>query len=114
METQNLEAASNYINNLLLARGLLKNGKPIDFAQPDNGDGGSDATMAQIINLVNDLVVRRDVSLTTNRYEIMLTEYSARPNIAKTWPAPYAICELQNRNKWTILYEPYDYLLLLC
>lgn len=63
METQNLETASNYINNLLLARGLLKNGKPINFAQPDNGDEGSDATMAQIINLVNDLVLRRDVSL---------------------------------------------------
>lgn len=62
METQNLEAASNYINNLLLARGLLKNGKPINFAQPDNADEGSDATMAQIINLVNDLVVRREVS----------------------------------------------------
>ncbi|KAE8548486.1 hypothetical protein EYB25_008864 [Talaromyces marneffei] len=60
METQNLEAASNYINNLLLARGLLKNGKPINFAQPDNADEGSDATMAQIINLVNDLVVRRE------------------------------------------------------
>lgn len=66
METQNLEAASNYINNLLLARGLLKNGKPINFAQSDNGDEGSNATMAQIINLVNDLVVRRDVSLTEN------------------------------------------------
>jgi hypothetical protein len=105
METQNLETASNYINNLLLARGLLKNGKPIDFAQPDN-DGGSDATMAQIINLVNDLVVRRDVSLMANQYENMLTKKnSARPNIAKTWPAPYAICGLRNRNKWTISYE---------
>lgn len=104
METQNLEAASTYINNLLLARGLLKNGKPIDFAQPDNSDEGSDATMARIINLVNDLVVRRDVSLAANRCESMLTKDSARPNIAKTWLARYGICELQNRSKWMILY----------
>ncbi|OKL58635.1 hypothetical protein UA08_06189 [Talaromyces atroroseus] len=60
MESQNLQAASNYINNLLLARGLLKNGKPINFAQPDDGEQGADATMAKIINLVNDLVLRRD------------------------------------------------------
>ncbi|EED12655.1 conserved hypothetical protein [Talaromyces stipitatus ATCC 10500] len=60
MEAHNLDAASNYINNLLLARGLLRNGKPINFAHPDNGEEGSDATMAQIINLINDLVVRRD------------------------------------------------------
>ncbi|KAJ9237132.1 Afadin and alpha-actinin-binding-domain-containing protein [Paecilomyces variotii] len=60
MEPQSLEAASTYINNLLLARGLLKNGKPIDFARPEEGPGGTDGTMARIINLVNDLVVRRD------------------------------------------------------
>ncbi|KAL2010938.1 hypothetical protein VTN00DRAFT_3656 [Thermoascus crustaceus] len=60
MEQHNLQAASTYINNLLLARGLLKNGKPIDFAAPENGSGGTDETMARIINLVNDLVVRRD------------------------------------------------------
>lgn len=62
MEAHSLQAASTYVNNILLARGLLKSGHPIDFAQPDNGDGGSEATMTRIINLVNDLVVRRDVS----------------------------------------------------
>lgn len=62
MEAHNLQAASTYVNNILLARGLLKSGHPIDFAQPDNEDGGSEATMARIINLVNDLVLRRDVS----------------------------------------------------
>lgn len=62
METQNLQAASTYVNNLLLARGLLKSGQAIDFANPDNHEGGTDATMARIINLVNDLVLRRDVS----------------------------------------------------
>lgn len=62
METQNLQAASTYVNNILLARGLLKSGQPIDFARPDSDEGGTEATMAKIINLVNDLVLRRDVS----------------------------------------------------
>lgn len=62
MEAQNLQAASTYVNNLLLARGLLKNGQAIEFASPDKHEGGTEATMAQIINLVNDLVLRRDVS----------------------------------------------------
>jgi hypothetical protein len=62
MEAQNLEAASTYVNNILLARGLLKTGHPIDFAKPENEDGGTEATMARVINLVNDLVLRRDVS----------------------------------------------------
>lgn len=62
MEGHNLQAASTYVNNILLARGLLKSGHPIDFADPDNEEGGTEATMARIINLVNDLVLRRDVS----------------------------------------------------
>jgi hypothetical protein len=61
MEPHNLQAASTYINNVLLARGLLKSGRAIDFAQPENDEGGIDGTMARIINLVNDLVLRRDV-----------------------------------------------------
>ncbi|XHG09097.1 hypothetical protein AWENTII_012178 [Aspergillus wentii] len=60
MEPHNLEAASTYINNVLLARGLLKGGTPIDFAHPECDEGGADATMARIINLMNDLVLRRD------------------------------------------------------
>ncbi|KAI2792024.1 hypothetical protein POX_b02056 [Penicillium oxalicum] len=60
METQNLQAASTYVNNLLLARGLVKSGQAIDFADPENNEGGIDATMARVINLVNDLVLRRD------------------------------------------------------
>ncbi|PYI15043.1 NIMA interactive protein [Aspergillus violaceofuscus CBS 115571] len=60
MEPQNLQAASTYINNVLLARGLLKSGRPIEFANPEDEDGGSAATMGRIINLVNDLVLRRD------------------------------------------------------
>ncbi|KAG9188330.1 hypothetical protein G6011_02253 [Alternaria panax] len=60
MDSYNLKTASAYINNLLLARGLLRNGKPIEFAHPSRGEGGKEATMAQIINLVHDLILKRD------------------------------------------------------
>lgn len=62
MDFQNLETAAAYINNLLLARGLLRNGKSIEFAHPASASGGSEATMARVINLVHDLILRRDVS----------------------------------------------------
>ncbi|EUC47808.1 hypothetical protein COCMIDRAFT_89253 [Bipolaris oryzae ATCC 44560] len=60
MESYNLKTASTYINNLLLSRGLLRNGKPIEFAHPSRGEGGKEATMAQIINLIHDLILKRD------------------------------------------------------
>ena len=60
MESHSLERASQYLNNLLLTRGLLSNGKPIDFAHPDRHGHGTDATMSRVINLVHDLVLRRD------------------------------------------------------
>jgi hypothetical protein len=62
MESQSIRTASSYINNLLLSRGLLRNGAPIEFALPDKAEGGLDATMAKIMNLVHDLILRRDVS----------------------------------------------------
>jgi hypothetical protein len=65
MDAQNLNTASVYINNLLLSRGLLRNGKSIDFAKPGNDPAGTEASMAKIINLVHDLVLRRDVRGTT-------------------------------------------------
>jgi hypothetical protein len=61
MESYNLKTASTYINNLLLARGLLRDGKPIEFAHPSRAEGGKEATMAQVINLVHDLLLKRDV-----------------------------------------------------
>lgn len=61
METDNLRTASVYINNLLLSRGLLKNGQNIDFAHPERGDGGVEGTMGRIMGVVNDLILRRDV-----------------------------------------------------
>lgn len=60
MESHCLERASQYLNSLLLARGLLSNGKPIDFALPDRHGHGTDATMSRVINLIHDLVLRRD------------------------------------------------------
>lgn len=60
MEAHSLERASQYLNNLLLARGLLTNGKPIDFAQPGRHGSSTDPTMSRVINLVHDLVLRRD------------------------------------------------------
>ncbi|KAJ9625654.1 hypothetical protein H2203_004413 [Taxawa tesnikishii (nom. ined.)] len=54
MDSDTLQTASTYVNNLLLARGLLRDSKSIDFAKPTRD------TRAQIINLVHDLVLRRD------------------------------------------------------
>lgn len=61
MESRSLNTASTYINNLLLSRGLLRDGTPIDFATPEKTKGGTDATMVKIMNLVHDLILRRDV-----------------------------------------------------
>jgi hypothetical protein len=85
MEQQgDLQAASNYINNVLLARGLVKSGRPIDFANPENEEGGVATTMARIINLVNDLVLRRDVSLPISYTSILLIVSSVKQNIERT------------------------------
>ena len=56
MASSSLSSASTYLNNLLLARGLLQNGKSIDFAHPERDDN----TMSRVINIVHDLVLRRD------------------------------------------------------
>jgi hypothetical protein len=61
MESANLSTASVYINNLLLARGLLRGGQTIDFASPDKAEGGLESTMGRIMGVVNDMILRRDV-----------------------------------------------------
>jgi hypothetical protein len=71
MDPLNLKTASTYINNLLLTRGLLRNGKAIEFARPHKADGGTDATMAEIINLVHDMILRRDVSLLRTAHQFI-------------------------------------------
>lgn len=67
VDTDNLRTASLYINNQLLSRGLLKDGKSIDFANPGRPGREADATMGQIITVVNDLILRRDVSAQLSR-----------------------------------------------
>ncbi|KAF2207320.1 hypothetical protein CERZMDRAFT_122775 [Cercospora zeae-maydis SCOH1-5] len=54
MDHESLRTASTYLNNLLLARGRLKNGEAIDFVKP------SREARASIINLVHDLILRED------------------------------------------------------
>lgn len=54
MDHESLRTASTYLNNLLLSRGLLRNGDPIDFVKP------SKDSRAQIINLVHDMILRED------------------------------------------------------
>lgn len=66
MDSDTLHTASTYLNNLLLARGLLRNGKSLDFAKPTRD------TRAQVINLVHDLLLRRDRDQ-ENREQISLT-----------------------------------------
>ena len=61
MELQSRQTAASYINNLLLSRGLLRNGTPIEFAKPEEAEGGINATMTQVMSLVHDLILRRDV-----------------------------------------------------
>jgi hypothetical protein len=62
MESDNLRTASLYINNQLLSRGLLRNGQTIEFARPSTGEGGVDGTMGRVMSVINDLILRRDVS----------------------------------------------------
>lgn len=54
MDHESLRTAATYLNNLLLSRGLLRNGDPIDFVKP------SKESRAQIINLVHDMILRED------------------------------------------------------
>ncbi|KAI5306730.1 hypothetical protein KEM56_007389 [Ascosphaera pollenicola] len=70
MDFENIKSASTYVNNLLLARGLLKNAEPIDFAQPEKASGGAEETLARIINLVNDLIIKRDDRLARRNAEL--------------------------------------------
>ncbi|KAI5860768.1 Afadin and alpha-actinin-binding-domain-containing protein [Durotheca rogersii] len=60
VELENLRTASLYINNQLLSRGLLRDGRNIDFADPANSDGGLQTTMGKAMSVINDLILRRD------------------------------------------------------
>ncbi|KAF2119466.1 Afadin and alpha-actinin-binding-domain-containing protein [Lophiotrema nucula] len=94
MESFNLKTASAYINNLLLARGLLRDGKAIEFAHPSRGEGGKEVTMAQIINLVHDLILKRDRDQ-EHRESIASTIRSLRTESTRQ---TVAVEKLQSRN----------------
>ncbi|KAF2736498.1 hypothetical protein EJ04DRAFT_489699 [Polyplosphaeria fusca] len=95
MESFNLKTASAYINNLLLARGLLRDGKAIEFAHPSRGEGGKEVTMAQIINLVHDLILKRDRDQ-EHRESIAATIRNLRSESTRQ---TLAIEKLQTRNE---------------
>ncbi|TDZ26350.1 hypothetical protein Cob_v000559 [Colletotrichum orbiculare MAFF 240422] len=59
-DNDNLRTASLYINNQLLSRGLLRDGQTLNFADPEDNPGGTEAAMGQIMSIVNDLILRRD------------------------------------------------------
>lgn len=61
IDVENLRTASLYINNQLLSRGLLRDGRSIDFARPGDDDYELADTMGRIMSVVNDLILRRDV-----------------------------------------------------
>ena len=64
IDLDNLRTASLYINNQLLSRGLLRDGEKINFAHPGDSDSQLANTMGKIMGVVNDLILRRDVSIT--------------------------------------------------
>ncbi|EEY14175.1 NIMA interactive protein [Verticillium alfalfae VaMs.102] len=66
-DNDNLRTASLYINNQLLSRGLLSDGQSIDFARPERNPGGVDATMGRVMSIINDLILRRDLTLDAQR-----------------------------------------------
>lgn len=94
MDSSNIKTASVYINNLLLARGLLRDGKPIEFARPSKADGGKEVTMARIINLVHDLILKRDRDQ-EQRETVAQTLRTLRTDATR---ATLALEKLQTRN----------------
>ncbi|KAL1877895.1 hypothetical protein Daus18300_002248 [Diaporthe australafricana] len=60
IDSENLRTASLYINNQLLCRGLLRDGRAIDFADPGFNEHDLADTMGRVMGVVNDLILRRD------------------------------------------------------
>lgn len=77
MNSENLRTASLYINNQLLSRGLLRDGRTIDFDHPGDDDYELAETMGRIMSVVNDLILRRDVCSTFLPLVLLLRVTSA-------------------------------------
>ncbi|CAK1356842.1 unnamed protein product [Cercospora beticola] len=78
MDHESLRTASTYLNNLLLARGLLKNGEAIDFVKP------SRESRASIINLVHDLILREDREKESREHVATTIQQLRNENTKKT------------------------------
>ncbi|KAL6908315.1 Afadin and alpha-actinin-binding domain-containing protein [Trichoderma evansii] len=60
IDADNLWTASQYINNQLLSRGLLRDGRDIDFTGLGEEEFSTAETSGRIISILNDLIIRRD------------------------------------------------------
>ncbi|GFP52663.1 hypothetical protein TASIC1_0001081500 [Trichoderma asperellum] len=60
IDAENLWTASQYINNQLLSRGLLRDGRDIDFTGLGEEEYSTAETASRIISILNDLIIRRD------------------------------------------------------
>ncbi|KAM0520134.1 hypothetical protein ACHAPE_003411 [Trichoderma viride] len=60
IDAENLWTASQYINNQLLSRGLLRDGRDIDFTSLGEDEYSTVETATRIISILNDLIIRRD------------------------------------------------------
>ncbi|KAH6610824.1 nima interactive [Trichoderma cornu-damae] len=60
IDSENLRTASLYINNQLLSRGLLRDGRDVDFADFGEGGFGTAESASRVIGILNDLIIRRD------------------------------------------------------
>lgn len=100
IESENLRTASLYINNQLLSRGLLRDGHSIDFSHPGETDGEVADTMSRIMSVVNDLILRRDVSTWTHtvscRYAGVFNRNIIQAVRANHWPKHSAMPSTAN------------------
>ncbi len=72
IDTENLRTASLYINNQLLSRGLIKDGQCIEFCDLGRDENDDADTVGRIMSLVNDLIIRRDVSTPTSVHFLLV------------------------------------------
>jgi hypothetical protein len=88
IDLDNLRTASLYINNQLLSRGLINDGETIRFDRPGDSDGALGDTMGQIMSVVNDLILRRDVSESLSLHPSSAQRLSGTNRLASVMPKP--------------------------
>lgn len=83
MDPRDLKAASKYVNNLLASRGLLR-GKEIAFYKPSEDE----STPSKIINLIHELLTRRDVRTPPHPTPSYLSTFPFLKFVQLTLPSP--------------------------